>query len=235
MHRIIRSRIIAAAIIAAVGALALASQDSFNLTRRGKAGESRNFTMSAKVEVMGIEASVSAMVTEKIARILPDGALVLQSDSKQGTIDVMGTQQKIPDSSSSMTIKPTGEIVELKPAEADENSNRREQLASIVLPGASVTTGQKWTHEVKATPLSGNTSGKADYECLGLKTVAGEEAVGIKFSYVETSGDQPASCSGTVWISPKDGWLVLAELNYKAVPLPQAGPSNMSVTVARRK
>src|SRR5262249_720158 len=145
------------------------------------------YQIDASMQIMGTDAKFNATVNEKVTKVDANGDVVIEQTSN-GKVTFGGQEMEIPQEVGSMKYKATGEILEINSPEADESTNRREFLNTIIVPDGPVKTGDKWSREVKAAPINGNTSGKGEYECLGAQKVGDADAVAIKFTYTETSG-----------------------------------------------
>lgn len=215
--------------------LAQATQDSLSVTRKVKVGGTLKYSMQMTLTFQGIEAKGSATVTEKVVKVESDGSYLIEQSTTEGKLAFQGQSTALPNSVGTMKFKANGEILEINSPELDEGTSRREHLTVFVAPAEGVKAGHKWSFEVKAAALNANTPGRADYECLGIEKLEGVDAIAIRFSYAETKGDQPASCTGKLWVSPEDGALLKADYDYKAAPLPGIGPVDMKMSMVRAK
>ncbi|MBI5707552.1 MAG: hypothetical protein HZC36_11260 [Armatimonadetes bacterium] len=215
--------------------LAEATQDAFSIARKVKAGATARYSMQMSLTFQGIEAKGTATLIEKVVKVESDGSYLIEQSTTEGKLAFQGQTTALPNSVGTMKFKANGEILEINSPELDEGTSRREHLTLFVAPPQGVKTGEKWSFEVKASALNANTPGRADYECLGIEKLEGADAVAVRFSYTETKGDFPASCTGKLWISPEDGTLLKGDYDYKAAPLPGIGPVDMKMTMARVK
>ncbi len=230
-----QSRLYAATLLAAaaIAALAVAAQDAVKLVRSAKVGDTRTYKIDAEMQVMGTAAKFSAKSIEKVEKVDQDGSITIEESTTEAKVMFGDQQMEVPSSAARIKSKPNGELIELSGAEVDETAYRRAALTLVVFPSDAIKPGHKWSVESKASPVNGNTAGKGDYEFVAVEKVGEEDAAVINFSYVETSGPTPASASGKLWVSVKDGSLVKLDAEYKQAPLPQIGPTDMKVSVKR--
>lgn len=219
--------------IALLAAASFGIQEGYKLFRTAKAGATNKYTIEANMEFMGAPAKFSATLVEKVLKVEENGDILLEQSTSDAKVSLGGNDRPMADSVSTSKYRANGEVLEINSPEANDANLRREFLNSMIMPDEPIKTGTKWTREYKASKLNGNTPGKGEYECLGPQKVGDAEAIAVKYTYAETSGDAPASAAGTVWISPKDGSMLKAEISYKAAPIPDVGPVDMTVVIKK--
>lgn len=221
--------------LAALGALALAAQDTFSLKRTPKEGEVNKYKFQAALSFNGVAVEISADSTEKVLKVDEQGIYTLEQT--QGAVHAkFGDQeQDIAEVGSPVQSKhkPNGEVIEMTGTDVDGNAMRLANLSLFVAPEAPAKVGDKWTHEVAANPKNDNIGGKAEYEIASVEKIGDEDAVVVKFSYKEGSGSNPASSDGKVWLSAKTGVLLKLEAEYKQAPAPQVGQIDMKIVVTK--
>ena len=222
-------------IVAALSVAALAIQDGVSLKRVAKAGEAIKFRLKADVEVSGVEANFSTLVTEKVTKVESNGNYVLESAQSEGKVSFSGQEMEMPASTQTFTYKANGEIVDIKADTVDASVYRTAHLTSFVVADKAVKVGDEWTTEVKKDEKTGAVAAKGTYKVEGEEKVGAFECFKVKFANKETEGgDAAATCEGVSWVNKKDGSLVKSEGSWKNVPFPGApGPINAKFTMTR--
>ena len=221
----------------AAAVMAMSGQDAFKLLRVAKEGDTTKYKISASMQIQGSDVQYSASVAEKVTKVDEKGNYTVESTVSDGKIKFGDQEMPTGDAGSTTVSKttPTGELIEVTGEGVDDPALRRSQLTQVVVPADEVKPGFKWSHESKAEKMNGNTAGKANYEIIGTEKVGSEDAIAIKFDFTETSGADPASSEGKVWISPKDGSMIKLEAQLKKAPIPEVpgGQVDMKITVEK--
>lgn len=188
------------------------------------------------MEVMGMAASFSAKVHEKVVKVEDNGNFVVESTQTEGKVK-FGDQEMDAPSSGASTSKftPNGELVELTGEDTSEDSYRLAALSGIITAnGKSYKVGDKISWEIKPEKRNGNTKGAGTATVKAVESVSGTECVVLEVSYKETTGSEPAESNGTVWLSTKDNAPMKFEGTYKNAPFPGApGPITAKIKMER--
>ena len=223
--------------IAALSMAAIAIDDAISLKRAAKAGDVAKYRLKADVELQGMEANFTTLITEKVSKVESNGNYVLESTQSDGKVSFSGQEMDVPGSVQTFTYKPNGEVVEIKAENVDASVYRTAILTSFIFADKAVKVGDDWTFEIKKDEKTGTVPAKQTYKVEAEEKVGDVDTFKVKFSTKETEGgDSAASCEGTAWISKKDSTLVKSEGVWKNVPFPGApGPINAKYTMAREK
>lgn len=227
-------RVITVLTVAALAALSLAQ--SVSLKRVAKEGDVAKYKMRAEVDIQGMSATVSLNMNEKILKIADNGDITTESSQtdlkvKLGDQDVDAPQNDAPQVTVS---KATGEVVELKGDMVDGTAYRMAAMSSFYMPGKDVAVGDSWETKIAKNDKLGIVAATAKYKIEKTEKVGDFDAVQITFEYKETEGNEPASASGKIWISTKDGSMVKLDGEWKNAPFPGAPmPINAKVVIER--
>lgn len=223
--------------VAALSVAAFAVQDAISLKRAAKSGESIKYRLKADVEIQGMEAAFSTLVTEKVTKVESNGNYVLESAQSEGKVNLSGQEMDVPGTTQTFVYKPNGEVVEIKAETVDGNVYRTANLTAFIVTDKAVKVGDEWTHDIKKDEKTGTMPAKGTYKIEGEEKVGEFDTFKVKFATKETEGgESAASCEGTSWVNKKDGTLVKSEGVWKNVPFPGApGPINAKYTLTREK
>jgi hypothetical protein len=214
----------------AISSLAMA-QDTVNLKRTPKVGNTQKFTLKAELEFQGTPIVVTATVLEKTTKA-EDGKYTVESTQS----DLKINDQEAPagdDDKSTSTYTVLGKLLETQSAQSDDGSKRMSVLQAFEVPDKDLKVGDTWTIENKADPKLGNATSKIEYKVEAKEKVGKWETFKISFTAKETSGDSPAGATGTVWVGLEDKEIVKYEASWTNAPFPMVGPQNAKVTLTR--
>lgn len=222
--------------LAVLSALALAAQAG-PLVRKVQVGEELKYRVKANVELGGNAIVFSGLQTEKVLEVGTDGTYTVESKTTDAKVTFGGQEIEIPADQSPSTTSVynlDGTIKEIRGDNAQAESYRFANLATVFLNGKEAKVGEAWTNEKTADSKSGAVAYKSTYKIVGEEKVGSLDTWKIEFSTKESEGDAPASSDGTVWIDKADATLVKTEAKWSNAPFPGApGPVNGTVTVTR--
>lgn len=220
--------------LAVVAAFAIA-QDSFKLRRTPKVGHEVVMKLSAEVDVMGMSASFSAKIKEKVIRVDENGDYTIESSQSEGKVKLADQEMDAPDGGATTTkYSAAGQILEMKGEDVTDDAYRLANMNSWVFEDRTYKTGDVIKVNNKPSKLNGNVSSEATLTVGAVETVGKFTTVKLTFSYKETSGDAPAEASGTAWVDTSDGSLVKMVGEYKNAPFPGApAPINAKMMMER--
>lgn len=223
--------------IAAISVVAFAVQDGVTLKRTAKVGDAIKYRLKADVEIQGMEANFTTLVTEKVSKVEANGNYVLESTQSEGKVSLSGQEMDVPGSTQTFTYKANGEVVDIKADSVDSSVYRTANLTAFVVAEKALKVGDEWTHEIKKDEKTGVLPAKGTYKVEAEEKVGDFETYKVKFTTKETEGgDSAASCEGIAWINKKDGTMVKSEGTWKNVPFPGApGPINAKFVMTREK
>ena len=180
----------------------------------------------ATIRVIGTEATLSSVMTQKVIRVDPDGGYLVQSTPSEGKVTMGG--QELP--TGNMTVLtnygPNGEVREIRSEGMDAAGYRMANLTSFHAPTKAVAVGDSWTSEGKADPKTGSANWRADYKVLVEEPRDGVPTLKMEVAARETEGSEAGKAVGFVWVG-KDGVVIRSELDWTNVAVPGApGPVN---------
>lgn len=227
-------RLIGMAAVAAMALTALAVQDAVTLKRAPKVGETIKYHIKAEMEVPQVgTGEMNATVTDKVSKVSENGEYAIESTMTEGKFVYPGGEFDIPEQgASTTTYNPQGAILSLKEPSNDPSSRRLANMNAISFPSTPVKVGDTWKTVVKKDD-QGSVDAEGSYKVEGSEKVGEYETLKITGTYKETSGEAPASASGTFWINVKDGTLVKMVGAIKNAPYPTVGPLDAKVWMTR--
>jgi len=234
MRRNLRKFGVGAALLA-VAALAMAAVDGFDIKRSPKEGETTKYRLKADIEAGGGTATLTSLSQEKITKVDADGKYTVETTQLEGKLSFNGQDIDFPTPPPEVTVyAPGGKIAQIKGDFVDGNRYRVANMGTLFEPGKTVNVGDAWTYNVEADDKTGAVASKVDYKVLSEEKVGDFDTLKIQFSYKETTGSDPASCEGTMWLSKADWTLVKLDSKYVNAPFPGApGPTNASIQITR--
>ncbi len=231
-----RVRNIGMVAVLAIAALAIA-QDGFKLRRMPKEGEEITMSLRADVEVMGMNAIFTAKLKDKVTKVEANGDYSVESSQSDGKIKLDGQEDmEAPSGNGPTTTKysAAGAILSVTGEDTSEEALRMANMSAFAFEDRLFKNGETIVIENKASKLNGNVASKATVIVGATETIKGHECVVMTYDYKETSGEVPATSTGKVWISLKDGAPVMVDSVYKNAPFPGApGPINAKVKIER--
>ena len=221
------TRLLGVGVAFALCAAALAVLGPITLKNTPKVGDDPAYKMNGKISIGGQEINVSADVDYKTTKVDTDGSYTTVSTQKNLTIEVGGQSFSPPGSEASSTTvsKASGEIVTYESSVPNPDGLRTSMINNFIFPDKPVDVGDEWNFKVKADDKKGLMDATSTFKVDSLEKIGKHDTVKIKASYKETSGSEPASSEGFMWIDTADGSLVKANMTWNNVPSPQGAIS----------
>ncbi|MCC6403650.1 MAG: hypothetical protein IT207_06530 [Fimbriimonadaceae bacterium] len=207
----------------AVAALTLPAlaQDTFTLKRVVAAGESTKYKLQVDTTFGGMAVVFTAALQESIVSVAADGTVVSKTTQSNVVLKVNGSEMDAgaEDETDTTTTDARGRIVLIEGSMVDEASYRVAILNAILWPETPVMVGSKWSLDLAASEKQGTPASKSEFEILGMEAMKGVEAVKIRFSTHEATGETPASSTGTYWVEKATGKILRTEAEWKNAPV----------------
>jgi hypothetical protein len=229
-----RIRNITFALLAVTAAVAFAA-DGFKLRRTPKVGEEINMRLTADVEVMGVNATFTAKIKDKVLKVDANGDYTIESTQSEGKISFNGQDMDAPGGEATSTkYSANGAILEMKGTEVSDDQMRIANMSAFNFEDKTYNVGDKIAYETKPAKSNGNVGAKVELVVAGTEKVGEWDAVKVTYNYKELTGEAPAESTGTAWLSTKDATVIKVEGNYKNAPFPGApGPINAKIKMER--
>jgi hypothetical protein len=225
------TRLIGTILLATTCAMAFAAHDAVTLKFARKEGDSAKFKMTADMAVMGVTATLSGNVQDKVTKVSADGYTIESTQSNVQAV-VNGSPMPQPDSTDTSSFKNNGELVDYVSEHVSPEAWRIAELSGFVLPDKAVSVGDTWTSTVAADDKKGIVAASATYKLEAMEKVGTHDTAKVKVSYKETAGTDPASSEGYCWIDVKDGSTVKTTATWANVPI-QGVLANGTITMER--
>jgi hypothetical protein len=212
------TRLIGTILLATTCAMAFASHDAVTLKFARKEGDTAKYKMTGEMNLMGVTASLTADVQDKVTKVSADSYTV---ESTQGNMQavVNGSPMAQPDSTDTTTFKSNGELIDYTSDHASAEAWRIAELTSFILPDKAVNVGATWTSAVVADDKKGTVAATCNYTLEALEKVGKHDTAKVKISYKETTGTDPASSEGYCWIDVTDGSMIKTTATWTNVPI----------------
>lgn len=195
----------------------------YTLNYSPKVGTTTKYKMSGVFDFEGTEIMFTASTSNKVLEVKANGDYVIEEVQDNAKVSFGGQEMDAPSGGPNRTtFSPSGKVVDMQGDMVDGSAYRTAGVSSFYKPTKAVKVGDSWKIELKGDSKLGSVDSVASY------TVEAEEAVGawqtlrIAFDVKETTGSQPASSSGKIWIDHRDGEMVKVEGRWKDVPVPGA-------------
>ena len=158
--------------------------------------------------------------------VSPSGEVTYESrtESLQQFINGM----KAPDDPSlgketdTFTIKPDGSLVNFKTTKTEKDEDHSDErlyvATSVAFSDKPVAVGEKWVREFKANAAFGLVDAKGEYELQALEEKNGALCARIGISYTESTGKNPITTKGLIWIEPASGDDVASDIVVTNIP-----------------
>jgi hypothetical protein len=213
-------------------ALPIAFQGS-TLRWTPKEGDEIRYRTEAELTVPGGTATITAVNSQKVIRVDPDGSYTLQSSQGEGKVSYQGQEMEMRGVTALSTYGPNGEIKEIRSDKADGGSYRMANLTEFHAPAKAVAVGDAWTAEGKGDAKTGAVAWKAEYKVVAEETVGAYPALRMDVAARETEGNDPGKATGSVWVG-RDGIPVKTVLTWSNLVVPGSpGPVNGKLTRTR--
>lgn len=229
-----RIRNVTFALLAAVATVAIAA-DGFKLRRVAKVGEEITMRLTADVDVMGVSATFTAKIKDKVTKVDENGDYTVESTQSEGKISFNGQDMDAPGGEPTSTrYAASGSILEMKGGDISDDQMRIASMSAFMFEDKVYNVGDKIAYETKPSKANGNVGAKVALEVAGTEKVGEFECVKVVYSFKELTGEAPAESTGTAWLSQKDASLVKVQGEYKNAPFPGApGPINAKIKMER--
>ncbi|MCE9559482.1 MAG: hypothetical protein K8R88_11070 [Armatimonadetes bacterium] len=186
-------------------ALVSAPVENFNLTRRASVGDKATYDVTMSFTQGGIKMVVTGMAKEEVARV-ENRTLVTNRTLSNLSIDMGGQVQKLEDASSIKIIQvDNGQIVDMLRDKKKPEDFRIANLTQLVVPAGEVPLGTKWKVDLEENAQSGLRATHLDFKIEEKTKVGTFAAIRVTLSSKETTGKNPMSAEGEVWVSPENG------------------------------
>lgn len=231
------STFIGTGLVLGLAAMTFAAVDGYLIKMTPKVGDVVKYKLKASLEVMGQQAKVTAITSEKVTKVDEDGTYTVEST--QSDLKVQLGEQEIEPPASGATVevrKANGTLVEIRGENVDSNSYRMNALSALVPSDKPVKVGDTWTNDVKSDAKTGAVAAKAEYKVIGEEKVGDYETLKLKVTVKETEGSEPASSEFTLWLD-KANW-TMVKLDGKLINAPMPGaptPVTANMTLERVK
>lgn len=216
--------------VALMLSLAAAVQDGVVLKRLPKVGDVQKFKLNVELEIQGQPFTVNALVTEKVVAV-EEGKYSVESS--QSEMKLNGQDAPMDAQATTSTYTSLGRLLESKGGDTSEESMRMSSLQAFEFPDKALKVGDTWTTDLKAKEAKNPRGVKTDCKIEAAEKVGEFDTYKITFTVKETEGADPASATGTVWLSVKDASLVKYEGVWTGAPFPMVGPANAKVKLER--
>ncbi|MBC7807608.1 MAG: zinc-dependent metalloprotease, partial [Akkermansiaceae bacterium] len=220
---------------------AFAAADKFYLVYRAEAGQVKKTKADAtiKFEVAGQAITMDYKGTSKVtyAKVSPNGDVTLEDKTESEEYTVNGAKapaEEVNDDTSTVTLKPNGEISGYKEEKKDKDDEsddvhlgvRLQAASTPIFPAKTVGTGDKWSHDYKASTELGTRDAHADFELIGFEKIGEVNTAKIKITYAE-SGSDAIAMKGTVYVDVATGDPVRDDFEATGIPF---GPDGTKAT-----
>jgi hypothetical protein len=193
------------------------------------------YRMKGTLDFGGQTIEATILTKDTVKEIAADGTVTVENETVEGKISFGGQEMEIPASPATrMTMKPNGEIKEIKGDEVNATVYRLQNLQGFIPPAEAVTVGSKWVRKGSANKDTGAVAFTASYEIVGEEKIGEYDTFKIKYKNIETEGNEPAAIEGTVWVSKADCSIVKGTAKWMNVPMAGAPmPINGEFTLTR--
>jgi len=173
----------------------------------------------------GTPVNVIATVTQKVTAADANTFTLEQSQSNMH-IEVNGQDQttSIPSGTLTVVYGVNGLVQTMKspdPTFGYEDAYREEVLDTFLAPDKPVQIGDEWSLALAAVKDKWLAT-QLHYKLIGTETVGGIACLKISATAKETTGDEPASTDGTVWVDASTFKLVKKVVKVTNYPVPGA-------------
>jgi len=220
-------------ILVAMSAIALAAtSDPMTLKYSPKEGDDIKYKMSGQFVVMNTDATLTADVDYKVTKVESNGTYTVVASTKNLTIRFNDQSMAQPDTSATKVSMANGEIIDFTSDVEDSHARVMAEFNNFVYPDHAVSVGDEWKANVEADSKKGTVAMTRSYKVDSLEKIGDHDTAKIKIDYKETSGPDPVSREGYVWIDTQDGSQVKSETEWGNLPTPQ-GPIGAKISLTR--
>jgi hypothetical protein len=223
-----------AGLVALTVAVFAGGKDPVTLQWKPKEGASYKFSTKFAGSVQGTDFQITADMVETIQKVNGDKTVTVvdKSSNMQGTA---GGQEipGIPDSQTDTIIEgPDGHVITRK-SDAQQQNPRADNFSQFIFPTNPVNVGDTWKYVGKGDKAAGTYDYEIDYTYRGADTQNGIQCYKIDVTMKETSGSDPMSGAGTIWLDSDTGELAKVDIKLKNVASPM-GAMDLEVTENRK-
>jgi hypothetical protein len=204
--------------VAAVAAGAYAfAQSEAPIVWKPKVGTTMKYKLNSTSEFNGMNGEFSAVITEKVLEIKPDGTVVIKRTTGETSMKMNGTDGGMGDMSSSHTITRSadGEILSRK---ADTQSPfdlpKLDYAAVILIPKTPIKVGETWTRKFAGVKDSEVPASETTYTYKGIEKL-GDKFTTHRIAYSFKEVPKGMTITGTAWVNVEDGALLKTEMAIK--------------------
>lgn len=205
----------------AVAPLAMA-QDAVVLKRVAKEGDVAKYALKVETEISGAPVKFTANVIEKVMKVLADGTYTVSSEQEDTVLEINGETSPAPANVSSPTTSTfglDGSVTDIQGDESGVDAYRMANIQAFLWPKEAVKEGSKWEADIKENKSKETPMVHCKYEVVGKETIGEHNVFKINFESAETTGDDPASSKGSVWVDIASGLIVKTECEWKNAPI----------------
>jgi len=219
--------------VACAAAMATIARDPITLKYAPKVGDELKYKLDGQFNVMNTDATISADSDNKVTKVDTDGTYTVVATTSNFTVGFNGQTMSQPDTTATRVSKANGELVSFQmDMDPTGNASRLAEVQNFIYPDHAVSVGDEWHAPVAADDKKGIIAMTRDYKVDSLEKIGTHDTAKIKITYKETSGSDPISRDGFVWIDVKDGTLVKSDSTFANYPGPQ-GPISGSISMTR--
>lgn len=237
-----RLRIVCFAFAILTGLTAMAAQDGVIIKRTPKVGDISKFRMKAQTEApdaskVSHKIVFTSLITEKVTKVADNGDYTVESTTGEVKISYDGTDVPSAGSAaqeiSTVTFKPSGEVVAIATDRTDPNIFRMATLEALQFPSTPVKKDSTWDADFKKND-QGAVDAKGNFKIEAEEKMGGVDCYRIHATIKESTGTQPAASDTIYWISIKDGTLMRQLATFTSAPFAAAPvPLDAKVEVTR--
>ncbi len=217
--------------------LAVASQataQTYDLGHKPKKGTKTAYTLTFNINGQGQTIVYKAKISNEVVEVKEDGSFLMAMYQSEHQVSVGG----VPQQTASETITSVtgydryGKPVTMGGDDTTPNAYRTANLTSFIAPVAPMKVGESWKATIVANRETGAVAATHNYMFVGTEKQNGKDVAVIEFTVAESTGANPASAKGKVWIDLATGETVRYEADVKAMPN-EAGPVSGKVVMVR--
>lgn len=218
--------------------LALAGQASaqtYDLGHKPKKGAKTVYALTFNIDGQGQTIVYKAKITNETVDIKEDGGFLVASYQTDHQVLIGGQSQQTASETitSVTTYDKYGKPVTMGGDDTSPMAYRTANLTSFIAPVTQMKVGESWKATVQANRETGAVAATHHYMLVAVEKQAGKDVAVIEFSVTESTGSNPASAKGKVWIDLSNGEMVRYEAEMKAMPN-DAGPVSGKVVMVRQ-
>lgn len=216
-----------------VASLAIAAPyQGIVLKRAPKVGDITKLRLKAEATIDGSAVVMSGLVVETVTKVEENGDFVVVSASQENKVDYKGSTSSPGNTSTTSTIKSTGEVALIVSEVAEPSLYRIANLTALRFPSQALKVGDSWSVTI-AKDERGSVDAQGTYKVEAQEKIGEYDTYRIAGSLKESSGDKAASMDATYWINIKDGSVVKMTGTLANAPYPNISPLTLKITLAR--